>query len=94
MKKTIVVGLAILAVSTSAALPKLKATRSRKPTPPQTTTGGAGPLMTNTGSTVPFIGQVSAADRELYQKNQRESGIKKRSHRRIADAAVRYRTAA
>jgi hypothetical protein len=41
------------------------------------TTGGAGPFMTNTGSTGPFIGQVTASDRELYQKSQRESGMKK-----------------
>jgi hypothetical protein len=75
MKKTIVVGFAILAVSTSAALAKGKG--HAKPKAAAATTGSAGPFMTNTGSTGPFIGQVSAADRELYQKSQRESGMKK-----------------
>ena len=69
MKKTIVVGLAILAVSTSAALAKAKGHAKPKTDAAATTT--------NTGSTGPFIGQVSAADRELYQKSQRESGMKK-----------------
>jgi hypothetical protein len=32
---------------------------------------------TSSGSTGPFMGQVSAADRELYQKSLRESGMKK-----------------
>jgi hypothetical protein len=77
MKKTIIVGFAILAVSTSAALAKAKGHAKPKATAAATTTGSAGPFMTNTGSTGPFIGQVSAADRELYQKSQRESGMKK-----------------
>ena len=76
MKKTIVVGFAILAVSTSAALAKSKGHAKPKANA-AATTGSAGPFMTNTGSTGPFIGQVSAADRELYQKSQRESGMKK-----------------
>ena len=76
MKKTIIVGFAILAVSTSAALAKAKSQAKPKATAAATTTGSAGPFMTNT-STGPFIGQVSAADRELYQKSQRESGMKK-----------------
>ena len=69
MKKVILVGFAILAVSTSGALAK----KAAKPTAPAaaamaTSTGGAtGPLMFN---------QVSAADRELYMRNQRESGVK------------------
>ena len=69
--KKILVGLAILAVSTSGAL---AAKKSAKPTAPAaattatTNTGGAAPLM---------MGQVSAADRELYEKSQRESGMKK-----------------
>ena len=75
MKKTIIVGFAILAVSTSAALAKAKGQAKPKANAAATTTGSAG--MTNTGSTGPFIGQVSAADRELYQKSQRESGMKK-----------------
>ena len=68
MKKIILVGLAILAVSTSGALAK-KATKPKAPAAATTTnTGGAAPLM---------MGQVSAADRELYAKSQRESGMKK-----------------
>ena len=76
MKKTIIVGFAILAVSTSAALAKGKGQAKPKDSGAATTTVGA-PFMTNTGSTAPFMGQVSAADRELYQKSQRESGMKK-----------------
>ena len=68
MKKEILIGLAILAVSTSGALAK-KATKPKAPAAAATTnTGGAAPLM---------MGQVSAADRELYAKSQRESGMKK-----------------
>jgi hypothetical protein len=76
MKKTILVGFAILAVSTSAALAKAKG-HAKPKADAMTTAGSAGPFMTNTGSTGPFMGQVSAADRELYQKSQRESGMKK-----------------
>ena len=69
MKKTILVGLAILAVSTSGALAAKKTTKPKAPAAATTTTtGGAAPLM---------LGQVSAADRELYEKNQRDSGMKK-----------------
>jgi hypothetical protein len=77
MKKTIIVGFAILAVSTSAALAKAKGHAKPKTDAAATATSSAGPFMTNTGSTGPMIGQVSAADRELYQKSQRESGMKK-----------------
>jgi predicted outer membrane protein len=68
MKKVFLVGLAILAVSTSGALAK-KATKPKAAAAATTaTTGGGGPLM---------FGQVSAADRALYKKNQRDSGMKK-----------------
>ena len=71
MKKIILVGLAILAVSTSGALAK-KAAKPKAPAAAATTTttspGGAAPVM---------MGQVSAADRALYEKSQRESGMKK-----------------
>src|SRR5882757_6614530 len=66
MKKIILVGLAILAVSTSGALAK-KAMKP-KATAAATTTGSAAPLM---------LGQVSAADLALYKKNQHDSGMKK-----------------
>lgn len=63
MKKVVLVGLAIFAVSTSGALaakkPKAQATA--------TATAAAGPA--------PFF-QVSAADKALWKKNQRDSGIK------------------
>jgi hypothetical protein len=74
MKKIILVGLAIFAVSTSGALAAKKTAKPKAPaaaaatTTTTTNTGGAAPLM---------MGQVSAADRELYAKSQRESGMKK-----------------
>ena len=69
MKKAIFVGLAILAVSTSGALAAKKTAKPKAHAAATTTnTGGAAPLM---------MGQVSAADRELYAKSQRESGMKK-----------------
>ena len=71
MKKVILVGLAILAVSTSDALAK-KATKPKAATAATATTA-------STGGTAPFMfGQVSAADRALYEKNQRDSGMKKK----------------
>jgi hypothetical protein len=66
MKKIVLV-FAILAVSTSGALAK-KATKPKATTAAATTTGAAAPLM---------FGQVSAADRELYKRNLRDSGMKK-----------------
>ncbi|MBR1277738.1 hypothetical protein [Bradyrhizobium sp. AUGA SZCCT0283] len=68
MKKIILVGLAIFAVSTSGALAAKKTTKPKAPAA-ATTTVGAAPLM---------LGQVSVADRELYEKNQRDSGMKKK----------------
>lgn len=67
MKKVIFVGLAILAVSTSGALAKKAA--KPKASAAAATTAIAAP---------PMIGQVSAADRALYEKNQRDSGMKKK----------------
>ena len=64
MKKIIIVGLAILAVSTSAALAK-----KAKPQAPA--------AAATTSSPGPFMGQVSAADKALYKKNQHDSGMKK-----------------
>ena len=63
--KKILVGLAILAVSTSAALAK---SHMKKPK--------ASPAAASTTSASPFMGQVSAADREMYMKNKRDSGVK------------------
>src|SRR5215468_8845684 len=67
MKKIVLVGFAILAVSTSSALAK-KATKPKATAAAATTTGAAAPLM---------FGQVSAADRELYKRNLHDSGMKK-----------------
>jgi hypothetical protein len=72
MKKIILVGLAILAVSTSGALAAKKATKPKAPAAAATTT------TTNPGGAAPFmLGQASASDPELYEKSQRESGMKK-----------------
>ena len=72
MKKIILVGLAIFAVSTSGALAAKKTAKPKAPAAAAATT------TTNTGGAAPLMmGQVSAADRELYAKSQRESGMKK-----------------
>jgi glutamate-1-semialdehyde aminotransferase len=63
MNKIIVVGLAILAVSTSAALAKAKKPKEAAAT-------------ASTASTNPLLAGVSAADRELYKKNKAASGMK------------------
>jgi hypothetical protein len=69
MKKVIIAGFAILAVSTSGAMAK-KAPKPKAAAPAATAPamGASGPMMFN---------QVSAADREMYMRNQRESGMKK-----------------
>jgi hypothetical protein len=69
MKKIVLVGLAIFAVSTSDALAAKKTTKPKAPAAAATTTVGAAP---------PMLGQVSASDRALYEKSQRESGMKKK----------------
>jgi hypothetical protein len=62
MKKIIVIGLAILAVSTSAALAAKKPKAAAAAAAP-----AASPMM---------IGQVSAADKAMYMKNKHDSGMK------------------
>jgi hypothetical protein len=64
MKKSIIVGLAILAVSTSAAL------AAKKPK------AAAAPAAATTSSSPMMIGQVSAADKAMYMKNTHDSGMK------------------
>lgn len=64
MKKIILVGLAVFAVSTSAAMAAKK----------QKAPAAAAPA----ASTVPMIGQPSAADMALYKKSQIESGMAKK----------------
>jgi len=68
MKKILIVSLAIFAVSTSGAL---AAKKSAKPKAPAAATAA------NAGPAGPMIGQVSDADRALFKKSQRESGVKK-----------------
>jgi hypothetical protein len=68
MKKNILIGLAILAVSTSAALAKHKAHHAMKP---------KAAAAASTSSPAPVMGQVSAADKAMYKKNQHDSGMKK-----------------
>lgn len=63
MKKILVVGFAILAVSTSGALAKSKAKPKEA--------AAAAPTMTS-----PLLSNVSAADKALYKKNKHDSGIK------------------
>jgi hypothetical protein len=65
MKKSFLVGVAILAVSTSAALAAHK--HAAKPKEAAAATS-ASPMM---------FGQVSAADRAMYKKNLHDSGLKK-----------------
>jgi hypothetical protein len=64
MKKIILVGLAIFAVSTSAALAK----HAKKPK--------AAAAAATTASTGPFMGQPTAADHAQYMKNKHDSGMK------------------
>src|SRR6202166_4577803 len=66
MKKIILVGLAIFAVSTSVALAKSHAKKPKAPAA-AAATSSAGPMM---------MGQVSAADRAMYMKNKHDSGMK------------------
>ena len=65
MKKIILVGLAILAVSTSAALAKSHAKKPKEAA-----------AAASTSSPSPLMGQVSAADRAMYMKNKHDSGMK------------------
>ena len=64
--KKIVIGLAVLAVSTSAALAAHKH-HAMKPKAAAAAPAAA-PMM---------MGQVSAADKAMYKKNQHDSGMKK-----------------
>ena len=66
MKKIIVVGLAILAVSTSPVLAKKHAAKPKAPPAAAASAPGPGPMMA----------PGSAKDREMYMKNKRDSGMK------------------
>jgi hypothetical protein len=65
-KAIIIVGLAVLGLSSSAAL-AAKTHHAKKPT--------ASTAMNTPGSTMPF-GGVSKSDKEMYARNKRESGVK------------------
>ena len=64
MKTNIVIGLAILALSTSGALAAKKHAKP-KAAAAATTASAPGPMM-----------QPSAADKAMYMKNKRDSGMK------------------
>ena len=66
MKKIIVIGLATVALSISPALAKKKMAKPKAPPAAAATAPAPGPMM----------GQPSAADKEMYMKNKRDSGIK------------------
>ena len=69
MKKIIVVGFAILAVSTSPVLAKKHAAKPKAPPAAAASAGGAaGPG--------PMMAPGSAKDREMYMKNKHDSGMK------------------
>ena len=65
MKKNIVIGLAILALSTSGALAAKKSHAKPKAAAVATTASSPGPMM-----------QPSAADKAMYMKNKHDSGMK------------------
>jgi hypothetical protein len=65
LKKNILIGLAILTVSTSAAL-AAKAHRAKK--------ADVAPAASTPAPTNLFT--VSSADKEMYMRNKRESGVK------------------
>jgi len=69
MKKIVLVGFAILAISTSGALAK-------KTTKPKATAATAAAATTTAPAAPLMFGQVSAADRELYKRNLHDSGMK------------------
>ncbi len=62
MKKNIVIGLAILALSTSGAL---AAKKHKAAAPAAPAASSSGPMM-----------QTSAADKAMYMKNKHDSGMK------------------
>jgi hypothetical protein len=63
MKKIVVIGLAVLAVSTSGAF----AAKKHKAMAAPAAAPAASPMM---------VGQVSAADKAMYKKNKHDSGMK------------------
>jgi hypothetical protein len=65
MKKIFLVGVAILAVSASGAFAAKH--KAMKPKAEAAAPAASGPV----------LGQVSAADKALYKKNQHDSGMKK-----------------
>jgi hypothetical protein len=66
VKKNILIGLAILAISTSGAFAAKKHAMKPKAAPAAAA-----------ASPAPMMGQVSAADKAMYKKNLHDSGMKK-----------------
>jgi hypothetical protein len=78
MKKNILIGLAILTVSTSAALAAHK-THHRHAMKPNASAAATNPNanVVGVGGASPVMwGGVSAGDHDLYVKNQHDSGMK------------------
>jgi hypothetical protein len=78
MKKNILIGLAILTVSTSAALAAHK-THHSYATKPNASAAATNPNanVVGVGGASPVMwGGVSAGDHDLYVKNQHDSGVK------------------
>ena len=76
--KSIVVGLAVLTVSASAALAAHRTHHSHAMKPAAATNPTPNTNVFGVGGTSPVMwpGGVSAADHELYVKNQHDSGVK------------------
>jgi len=75
MNKTIIVSLAILSLSTSVAL-AAKAHHAKKPAASTTAMNPSGPTNASPLGGPLGFGAVSSADREMYLRNKRESGVK------------------
>jgi hypothetical protein len=76
MKKSFVVGLAVLTISGSAALAAHKTHHGHAMKPAAATNPNANVLGVGGPSPVVWPGGVTAADHELYVKNQHDSGVK------------------
>ena len=79
MKKNILIGLAILTVSTSAALAAHKTHHSHAMKPNAASAAATNPnanVVGGGGASPVMWGGVSAGDHDLYVKNQHDSGVK------------------
>lgn len=76
MKKNILVGLAVLALSASPALAAHKTHHGHTMKHGHAMKPKASAAATNPGGASPMMGSVSAADRAMYKKNKHDSGVK------------------